>query len=104
VDLWQASREGNTWVVANGSMYNVRLTACRRSTDRAAPGSYLAGLIRPWEVAAGRIDHAIAFAYPGTAKNRCVWPASKTDGDDQAEFAIPEGARLRLDPSSGRRT
>lgn len=101
-DLWQAERLGEGWTVANGSVYDVRLDGMPASYgSRGAGIPYLAGLIRPWEIAAGRIDHAIAFAYPGTARDRCVWPASKTDGDDRARFAIPEGARLRLDPTLG---
>ncbi len=101
-DLWQARRQGDGWVVANGSVYNVRLDGMPPTYgSRGAGIPYLAGLIRPWEIAAGRIDHAIAFAYPLTAKKRCVWPASKTDGDDLAAFALPEGVRLRLDPGLG---
>jgi hypothetical protein len=30
----------------------------------------LAGLVRPCEIARGRINHALAFAYPGTTSNR----------------------------------
>jgi hypothetical protein len=60
---------------------------------------YLAGLIRPWEVEAGRIEHALAFGYTLSRLDRCVWPASKTDGDDDRPDAIPQGARLRLDPA-----
>lgn len=101
-DLWQATRQGDGWSVANGSVYNIHLDAMPPTYgSRGAGIPYLAGLIRPWEIAAGRLDHAIAFAYPLTARDRCVWPASKTDGDDRDEFAIPEGARLRLDPSLG---
>jgi hypothetical protein len=31
-------------------------------------------------------------------EDKCVFPASKTDGDSTLPFAIPEGARLQLDP------
>jgi hypothetical protein len=66
--------------------------------SRGAGVPYLAGLIRPWEIAEGRIEHALAFAYLLARLERCVWPASKTDGDDDRADAIPQGARLRLDP------
>jgi len=66
--------------------------------SRGAGIPYLAGLIRPWEIAAGRIDHAIPFAYALTRADRCVFPATKTDGKQTRLDAIPEGARLRLDP------
>ena len=67
--------------------------------SRGAGVPYLAGLIRPWEIARGRIDHALAFGYDLSRDERCVWPASKTDGDDARTDAIPEGARLRLAPA-----
>lgn len=66
--------------------------------NRGAGVPYLAGLIRPWEISAGRIDHALAFGYAMTRATRCVFPASKTDGDATSSDAIPEGARIRLDP------
>jgi hypothetical protein len=68
-------------------------------TSRGAGVPYLAGLIRPWEIAQGRIDHALAFAYALTRSTRCVWPASKTDGTTNRDDAIPQGARLQLDPA-----
>lgn len=67
--------------------------------SRGAGVPYLAGLIRPWEIAAGRIEHALAFGYMISRLDRCVWPAGKTDGDDDRPDAIPQGARLRLDPA-----
>jgi hypothetical protein len=66
--------------------------------SRGAGVPYLAGLIRPWEIAQGRIEHALAFGYELGRAGRCVFPASKTDGDDDRPDAIPQGARLRLDP------
>ena len=98
-DLWQASFAGGGWSVSNASVYNVRWDGMpTRYGSRGAGVPYYAGLIRPWEIAAGRIDHAIAFAYPGSASRGCVWPASKTDGKNSGGSAIPEGARLQLDP------
>ena len=99
-DVWQASFDGSGWSVSNGSVYNVNWDGMpARYGSRGAGVPYYAGLIRPWEIAAGRIDHALAFAYPASASARCVWPASKTDGNTAGNSAIPEGARLQLDPS-----
>jgi hypothetical protein len=99
-DVWQASFDGATWSVSNGSVYNINWDAMpTRYGSRGAGLPYYAGLIRPWEIAAGRIDHALAFAYPAPASGRCVWPASKTDGNTGGDGAIPEGARLQLDPN-----
>jgi hypothetical protein len=66
--------------------------------SRGAGVPYLAGLIRPWEIAEGRIEHALAFGYELGRARRCVFPASKTDGDDSRTDVIPQGARLQLDP------
>lgn len=58
-----------------------------------------AGIVWPEELAAGHIDHALMFAYPFTKAGGPVWPATSSDGRSTAPGAIPEGARLQLDPS-----
>jgi hypothetical protein len=99
-DLWQVRQGGSGWSASNGSVYNIYWDGMpARYGSRGAGVPYYAGLIRPWEIAAGRIDHAIAFAYPSPASGVCVWPASKTDGNSGSANAIPEGARLQLNPS-----
>jgi hypothetical protein len=99
-DLWQVQRSATGWTVSNGSTYNIAWDAAPREYgSRGAGVPYYAGLIRPWEIEAGEIGHALAFAYPTPARDRCVYPASKTDGRGDGQFAIPEGARLQLDPS-----
>ncbi len=65
---------------------------------RGAGTPYLAGTIRPWEMAQGRIDHALAFAYAYPASGH-VYPATKSDGAGVTGVDVPEGARLQLDPS-----
>ncbi len=67
--------------------------------------SILAGLIRPEEVRAGRIDHALRFSYSApdfTSRFRA--PAIKTDQPKDTQTrdpasAIDMGTRLQLDPS-----
>jgi hypothetical protein len=98
-DLWQAERTQVGWQVSNASVYDIRADgAPTEYGSRGAGIPYLAGLIRPWEVSNQKIEHAIAFATDTVAKDRCVFPASKTDGKSGREFALPEGARLQLDP------
>ncbi len=62
----------------------------------------VAGLIRLDEIKAGRIDHALAFAYAGPRTDRFVAPASDGlhSGANRAEktFGLPMGARIQLDP------
>lgn len=66
----------------------------------------IAGLIRPEEIAAGRIRHALVFDAPTTRKSRTPGgplelcpPASRTDGQSVGPDTLPMGVRLRLDPT-----
>jgi hypothetical protein len=54
------------------------------------------------EMEAGHIDHAVGFELPrwlNCAQVDNVWPAQRNDGSSTASNCIPEGTRLRLDPS-----
>lgn len=66
-------------------------------SGRGAGTPYLAGLIRPWEMAQGRIEHALSFAYSSPSP-KFVYPASKSDGRGDIEIDVPEGSRIQLDP------
>ncbi len=57
----------------------------------------LAGLIRPEEIAAGRIDHALVFAYDNLDRSH-VWPASRHAGRRCPPNSIPCGGLVQLDP------
>jgi len=66
----------------------------------------IAGLIRPEEIAAGEIRHALSLSTPCNAKNRdgsardeLVLPAARTDGTKSGADYPLEGARLQLDPA-----
>jgi hypothetical protein len=74
----------NPWWVAHGA--------------RACGYPLAAGLIRPDEIRAGRIDHALVFAYPALRRNRFLPPAS-TNSDIGADYGIPCGGRIQFDPS-----
>ena len=88
------------WVAGTVSVYNILWDATPVGHSSRGSGiPALAGLLRPWEIRQGKIEHALAFRYTLTAREKCVLPASKTDGDSKRPFAIPEGARLQLDPS-----
>jgi hypothetical protein len=63
----------------------------------AANFALLGGLIRPEEIAAGRISHALALGIPGIASGRPACPATKNVGVNGG--VIPEGTRFQLDPS-----
>jgi hypothetical protein len=99
-DLSKARRTETGWVAGTVSLYNILWDGT--PVGHSARGSGIpayAGLLRPWEIRQGRIEHALAFGYTETAENKCVFPASKTDGKSPLPFAIPEGARLQLDPA-----
>lgn len=97
--FWRMKKAGGIWTAVNGYHYNTRWSGVPPSgfISRGAGVPYLAGLIRPWEIAQGRIDHAIAFGvdYPNQL---FVYPATKSDGKGLTHF-LPAGARLQLDPS-----
>jgi hypothetical protein len=99
-DLWRVSRNATGWEAGNGSIYNITWdgTPVLHSSRGSGIPSY-AGLVRPWEILQGRIEHALAFGYTEPAADKCVFPASKTDGDSSLPYSIPEGARLQLDPT-----
>jgi chitodextrinase len=62
---------------------------------------YLAGLVRPWEIAQGQINHAIAFAY-NSPSSAFGYPAAKSDGGSFGGVLgtdLPEGSRIQLNPN-----
>src|SRR5205814_3022062 len=71
----------------------------RGFSARGSGFALLAGVIWPDELARGHIDHALIFSYPDTAAGGFVAPATESDGRSSDAAAIPEGARLQLDPS-----
>jgi hypothetical protein len=104
-EFWRASRQVDGWHASWGG---------RMDRVSASPGYFttpadwgatatslplLGGLIRPDELAAGHIDHALAIAIPQSRASWSSWPAQRTDGTVNDENAIPEGARFRLDPT-----
>ncbi|MEQ9507213.1 MAG: hypothetical protein RLO80_13200 [Hyphomonas sp.] len=62
----------------------------------------MAGLIRVDEVKAGRIDHALAFAYPQVRTGKFLPPASLAleagGATEERLVGLPVGARIQLDP------
>jgi hypothetical protein len=50
------------------------------------------------ELERGQINHALALSIPIVRAGVFASPAERTDGSDRSPTAIPEGARLRLDP------
>ncbi|WP_433793560.1 hypothetical protein [Actinoplanes sp. CA-252034] len=68
-------------------------------STRATGFAPLAGMIWPAELRSGRIDHALVFAYPYTRSGGPVAPATSSDGRTALAAAMPQGARVQLDPT-----
>ncbi len=115
-DIWRGRREADgsisyqfmrRWALA-GEGYGKPQEVSARGSGLPLVG----GLIRPGELQAGEINHALAISVPGAATGVFVQPASSTDGNGRAT-SLPQGARIRLksdvvlrrgvDPDTGRR-
>jgi hypothetical protein len=101
--FWQFARTASgSYVATNGVRYSTNAGNMGRFADgkagRGAGTPYSAGLVRGWELAQGRIDHALAFAYSSPSAG-IVYPAAKSDGGGVTGVDAPEGTRLQLDPS-----
>jgi hypothetical protein len=64
----------------------------------AASLPLVAGTMTIKQLQAGDINHALALTIPNTRAGAFASPAQRTDGKIASPDAIPEGARLRLDP------
>jgi myo-inositol-hexaphosphate 3-phosphohydrolase len=98
--LFELHKNGDGgWEATNGYVYNTGWNAVPPSGfgSRGAGVPYLTGLVRPCEIARGRIDHALAFAYDDPTP-QWVYPATKSDGHSLLPADMPEGARLQLNP------
>ncbi|QEC46661.1 hypothetical protein FSW04_03065 [Baekduia soli] len=73
------------------SRFNWNVTASSMST--------IAGTVTLDELRERQIHHALALAITASAKGRWNWPAQRADGWLTDRWALPEGARMRLDPS-----
>jgi hypothetical protein len=99
-DGWHASWGGTITHVSRSPGY---YTGPSRWGATATSLPLIGGLIRPGELAAGHIDHALAVAIPAARASYFAWPAQRTDGWRRGGSAIPEGQRFRVDPRLGLR-
>jgi hypothetical protein len=102
-DMHRFAHSSGGYTAGNVGHYNLAWSGSPPYDDSGKPwqlrGSgvpYLAGLVRPCEVAQGRINHAVALGIPAPA-SRHVYPATKSDG--HASYGLAEGAHLQLDPT-----
>ena len=105
-EFWQTRNTSGQWVACwGGKMSNVsqsdgRWPSIYGTTATGLP--FLGGQVTAEELARGEIRHAIGIALPEVeAASTISWPAMRGDGSNPQNAAnrIPQGMRLRLDPS-----
>jgi hypothetical protein len=101
-EMWAAYPQhgGKSWQAGSGAVFNLESDNLRPATWTSADAAglpILPGLVRPDEVKAGVIDHAIRVTVPQTAE-RFIWPARHEAGQADANYP-PMGLRLRLKAS-----
>jgi hypothetical protein len=100
-ELYGAHRSGKGWAAASGAVFNLRSSRLRPDgwTSADAAGlPILPGLVRPDEIRAGRIDHALRFTAPTTQRG-FIHPATHQAGSTSSANVPPMGARFRLKAS-----
>lgn len=107
LDMWLAGYNPKTDVWSSGGRYVTDATgwgavcAAGAHCNGAVAAGFAAfgGIVRPEEIAQGHIDHALFLTMPLTRKGYGVCPATHTDGISDDLGAVPEGARIQLDPA-----
>jgi len=94
------AKGSSNWTAGSGAVFSLASDSLRPAGWTSADAAGLAilpGLVRPEEVAAGVIDHAIRVTVPATDA-RYLWPARHEAG--VADHSLPPmGLRLRLKAS-----
>jgi hypothetical protein len=112
-DMW-AARKNNEgkWTTGLGAVTDLKSTGVEMPwfeqkhefdahRSRASGFPLIAGLIRPDEIKAGKIEHALVFAYQRGRSEFFIPPASTaqaTINEMNNKFGIPMGGRIQLDP------
>jgi len=95
-DAWSAS----TVLVNNAAGWGASCAEGKHCNGAVAAGfALLGGLVWPQEMRAGHIAHALAITTPFTRERSIACPATHSDGKHADADAIPEGARIQLDPA-----
>jgi hypothetical protein len=97
-ELYNARYSSTGSTAGSGAIWDLRSNALRPSGWTSADAAGLpifAGLLRPDEVAAGRVSHAIRFTAARTDTS-FLWPARHQAGSASDPTLPPMGARFRL--------
>ncbi|MDA1371638.1 MAG: hypothetical protein O2971_12880 [Proteobacteria bacterium] len=100
-DLWQTRQESSNWVASFGTAFTMDGPGVHPNgmSSRGSGLAFLGGVIWPSEIASGVINHPLAFSYEFPKAGGPVAPATDSDGISTEAFALPEGARIQLDPA-----
>jgi hypothetical protein len=96
--MYAAHRSQSGWVAKSGAVFDLTSNRLRHAgwTSADAAGlPILPGLVRPDEIAAGHIDHALRFTV-STTQRGWIHPATHQAGSTSSPSAPPMGARFRL--------
>lgn len=99
-NLFQVTTRGNTVYATHGNLVpgDYRTRSIGFEPSRGAGIQYLAMLVRPEEIAAGRIEHALSMPAKGTSGVYSLPPAPKVE-HRTGKPGIPQGLRFALDVS-----
>jgi hypothetical protein len=109
-EFWRAVKKPDGWHASWGGAMTDVSSNPGYYTDAAWPGAghnwgstgtslpVVGGTMLIRELRSGRIEHALAIAVPDVRRDMFAWPAQRADGAGGAHL-LPEGARLRLDPT-----
>ena len=100
MDMWVGSEaaDGSWTAGARAASSTTGSGIAGPVSGNAAGFALAAGVIRPEEIAAGHIDHALVFTSP-YVRNTYVAPAVHGDGRQSDPNAMPMGTHIQLDPS-----
>jgi hypothetical protein len=113
-DMWAARKnKDGVWTTGLGAVTDLRSSGVEKpwfeqenefDAHRAHAGGFplIAGLIRPDEIEAGKIDHALVFAYQRGRSEFFIPPASTAQAtymEMNNRVGIPMGGRIQLDPA-----
>ncbi|OGF48907.1 MAG: hypothetical protein A2231_10475 [Candidatus Firestonebacteria bacterium RIFOXYA2_FULL_40_8] len=101
-DFWALTKFNGKWLARSGKEFSLTGKGVQKPGEggcRAAGFPLIAGLIRYEEIKQGKIEHSLVFGYNTAKRGVYCYPACNSDGTSTRPGAIPEGARLQLDPS-----
>lgn len=96
-EFWRAEKRGDQWSTSFSAVNSIHGSGWGGAVTGSG-ASRLAGVVRVHEIAAGKIEHALALQTSNTCSTFRP-PALKSDGTSTRKDCIPEGTRLQLDPA-----